>query len=290
MRIYRKNTFFEDESGFLIKKYNAQIRTYLHNHDFIEIVFVVTGSGNHIIDSTEFGMTGGMLFIVPSGVRHSLFFSGESEYYNIFITNKYAKKIKLLSPPFPQGSLYELVNDQSRQINPVYLSNTDLNTVSELITLIFTEWNTKREFYTEVIAAALKTLSCLLCRNIQEKNSHLTKEHSADILPRLIDYVNIHYNEKITLKSIAAVYHYNPAYLGRLFSKTYGITLNEYLYRKKLEKAKELLISTDCSIADIASSVGFPNTSSFYNRFKTLFSLTPKEYRQRNTAADRKHR
>lgn len=281
MRIYRKNNFFDDKNGFLIKKYNAQVCTFLHSHDFIEIIFVIKGKGIHTIDNVEYIISDGSIFCVQIGQKHSLVFSDKAEYYNIFCTNRYAKKIKLLSDNQAQQSFGDIVSADPQRFNPIYISAKSLNEMIILFETIFNEWNSKHAYYKEIINSQMKTMLLLCLRIASEGNRSDENGHSSNVLPRIIDYINLHYNEKLSLQEIAQLYHYNPAYLGRLFKKIYGITVNEFCFTKRLEKAKELLASTEYNIYDISLSVGFSNTTLFYNQFRKHFGCSPKEFRKK---------
>ncbi len=279
MFIYRKNSFFDNQNAFLIKKYNANIRTYLHKHDFIEMIFVVSGNGTHIIDGNKYTVTGGSVFFILSGQSHSLTFSDDAEYYNIFCTNNYARKTKLFSGSQTKKSIYDYLTDPSDNLNPIYFDTASFSHVESLLKDILTEWTMKRVFFNETIESYLKTLLLLCLRTSLEYNSKTGSIHSQNVLPHLIDYINMHYNEKISLQSIAKEYHYNAAYFGRLFKKKYTMTLNEYLSKIRIENAKDYLSSTDYSIGEISSLVGFSNTTYFYNNFKKIIGCSPKEYR-----------
>jgi AraC-like DNA-binding protein len=101
------------------------------------------------------------------------------------------------------------------------------------------------------------------------------------VLPRVADYINLHYRENLRIEEIAAAYNYNPVYFGRLFQKYYGQSLKNYVIDLRLTCAAELLETTDYTVEEVALQSGFGNKLQFYNKFKERFGDTPKEYKTR---------
>ncbi len=87
------------------------------------------------------------------------------------------------------------------------------------------------------------------------------------------------YNRHITLSEIAEEIGLSDNYLSALFKKTVGISFSEFLNHVRVEESKQLLISTDYSLAEIAVAVGFPDQSYFSKVFKSVTGLTPGSFR-----------
>ncbi|MEC0168560.1 response regulator transcription factor [Paenibacillus graminis] len=92
-------------------------------------------------------------------------------------------------------------------------------------------------------------------------------------------YIDTHYRENISLKSIAAEFYMNAVYLGRLFRKTYGVYFNDYLLELRIQEAKKLLRQSDLRMYEIAGRVGFQNADYFVTQFEKLEQISPSEYR-----------
>lgn len=99
------------------------------------------------------------------------------------------------------------------------------------------------------------------------------------VIKQVLCYVNDHYNEELSLKTLANKYNINTSYLGQIFSKEVGCSFSDYLNRIKNEKAKELLLNTNMKINDIAKIVGYIDTSYFYRKFKKYFGVCPSTLR-----------
>lgn len=90
------------------------------------------------------------------------------------------------------------------------------------------------------------------------------------------------FNDNLTLETLADMCHGSPYHLHRTFKRIKGITPVEFTQAMRMNKAMEYLVHSDKSIADVASSVGMPNTSYFITLFKKRIGHTPNDYRQLN--------
>ena len=106
------------------------------------------------------------------------------------------------------------------------------------------------------------------------------REQSIKQVIALKDYVDRHYDKNITLTQLAHEFYCNPVYLGQMFNKTFGVHFQEYLKKVRIEKAKELLSTTNLSMQQIAYEVGYENYSVFKNYFTALTNSSPKGYRE----------
>ena len=124
--------------------------------------------------------------------------------------------------------------------------------------------------------------------NAAMQQDYLTRVHrcrmssgvSAQIL-RCCDYIELHLSEKLTLPRLSEWTGYSDTYLSKKFREETGQTISEYIAASRIERAKDLLISTDRSIREICESVGWPGQSRFGACFKKATGMTPGEYRMR---------
>lgn len=105
------------------------------------------------------------------------------------------------------------------------------------------------------------------------------KSRNVPLELRLSSYIQAHYMENITLKSLSETFYVNTAYLGQLFKKNNGIYLKDYLNSIRVQKAAELLESTSLKIYQVAESVGFQSTDSLISAFSKELGITPQKYR-----------
>ena len=97
------------------------------------------------------------------------------------------------------------------------------------------------------------------------------------------EYINSHINEKISISELASKAGYSEYYFSRKFKNEMGCSVNEYVTREKIERAKVLLESTNTSILDISLELSFNSRSYFSDTFQRIVGMSPGEYRKRNS-------
>lgn len=113
--------------------------------------------------------------------------------------------------------------------------------------------------------------------SIQIKGKALDSGHVIRIVKA---YVRDHLSDEITLKKISDLLHFNCAYLGQKFKLEEKISFNDYMLQQRMEKAKQLLLSTDLRIYEIALEVGYKDIDWFYKKFKAYAGSSPNAYRR----------
>ena len=97
---------------------------------------------------------------------------------------------------------------------------------------------------------------------------------------KIIDYINNHFREKITLEVLQEVTGYNKSYISQIIKQDLGINYYEYLTRVRMREAIYSLTSTKERISDISFNNGFSDVKSFNTAFKERFGKSPSEYRK----------
>jgi len=98
----------------------------------------------------------------------------------------------------------------------------------------------------------------------------------------IMKYIRENYADKqLSIESIARHSYLSQTYLCYFFKKTTGKTLNEYITEVRIEKAKELLKTTNLKLYEIAANVGFADKNYFSTLFKKTVGITPSAYRER---------
>ena len=99
-------------------------------------------------------------------------------------------------------------------------------------------------------------------------------------LSRITEWINTHYAKQISLNTVAYEFNYTKEYLARYFKKHMGMSMQEYINKIKISKAREMLIQSDKNIKEIASELGFSDDKYFHRLFKQYEKITPREYRR----------
>lgn len=107
------------------------------------------------------------------------------------------------------------------------------------------------------------------------------KDNYSRAVLRAMDYVDQHLHDHITLKETANYTGVTPAYLSSLFARQTGITLSEYIRKRRIEAAGILLQYYDYSVAEISEYLAFSSPSHFIRVFRKETGMTPGMYRKR---------
>jgi transcriptional regulator GlxA family with amidase domain len=103
--------------------------------------------------------------------------------------------------------------------------------------------------------------------------------YHADI-KNAIDFIDQHYVQTLKLEEIARQANLSSFHFARLFKQVTGFSVMEYVFKLRLTKAKQMLITTVLPIGDIAQKVGYDDQSYFGKLFKRIERMTPTEFRE----------
>lgn len=113
---------------------------------------------------------------------------------------------------------------------------------------------------------------CLLVQNYSMKGYPET-------MGQILNYIDFHLAEPLSLKELAERFSINPSYLSRLFKKELGKTMTDYINEQRVEKSLMYLTVTGLQIQEVAARVGIVDENYFSRIFKKMKHITPKEYR-----------
>ena len=100
------------------------------------------------------------------------------------------------------------------------------------------------------------------------------------ILDDVLFYIDHNFQDNIKLDTIAPLFGYNSAYLGKIFSKTVGENFNSYVDHKRIELSKQLLLENKLKVYEIADQVGYKNVDYFHKKFRKYVGASPAEFRK----------
>lgn len=123
-------------------------------------------------------------------------------------------------------------------------------------------------------------LMVVLPHRNMSNSDQLSAHNKAMRIRRIVDYIDSHHEEKITLADIAEKEDLSVTYLSHFFRDNIHMSFQEYLTKIRCEKARRLLLTTDLSYIDISISCGFSDPKYFKTGFIKQFGCSPKEYRQ----------
>jgi two-component system response regulator YesN len=97
-----------------------------------------------------------------------------------------------------------------------------------------------------------------------------------------VEFIEANYDHQLSLADVASSVHLSVSRLAHLFKEQMGITVIDMLTNVRIDKAKELLLSTEKNCTEICFAVGYNNQSYFTRTFKEMTGLTPRQFREQN--------
>lgn len=240
-----------------------------HSHYFSELFYVKSGAGALIIDDQKLPVAADDLVIVNPHTEHTEISIGPNPLSYIILG------IEGLHFLFPQKKDYYIYNCASS-------AQTNKPDILYFFNLLLNELTSKEDGYLDICSNALDILMVQIQRLT---NTTITGELSSPAdkdLAKVKRYIDSHYQDNITLESLANMIHLNKFYFSHSFSKFYGVSPINYLNNRRIQVCKELLLSSDHKISEIAEIVGFSSESYFSQNFKKNCGLSAREYRKAN--------
>lgn len=137
----------------------------------------------------------------------------------------------------------------------------------------------------------IRTTVSVVLHNFKNRLNEEVNDKEIEFIPfvlkEAVNYINENIDEKIDVKLLSSMTKYNHLHFIRIFNKYLGLTPYQYILKRKVGKAKELIMEDNNSLVDIAIDLGFLSYSNFSKIFKRETSYTPDQYRK---AFSTKHR
>ena len=121
-----------------------------------------------------------------------------------------------------------------------------------------------------------------ICGWFVERFSALSRAVRTSYSPRLsqiIQYIDQHYCDDLTLESLAAMFLIHKVYLAKVFKAETSLSVGEYIRNKRMERAQAMLAREDVRVGEVVDKLGFHNAQTFYNLFKRSVGMSPSEYK-----------
>lgn len=247
-------------------KYEGEWQSNLHTHHFTEIYYITKGLGEFQVEDKRFPVKENNIIIVNPHIEHTEFSSNESplEYVSLGI----------------EGMIFEFDKPYKDQNYGLYNCDSIKDRISPILQLLLFEAE-EEGINHETSCQNLAEMFVIHVMRMQNLSLHpsldtkMSKECGA-----AKRYIDSNYMENITLDLLAELTHMNKFYLVHSFTKYTGLSPINYLTQKRVQISMEYLASTDYSIAQIASSVGFSSQSYFSQVFRKALGMTPVQYRK----------
>ena len=286
--IQSKEKLVSEEEHFRCELTRFVYRPYFyhtHWHGFMELILIKKGYLQVTLWNTEHTLREGDLLIVMPGEPHSFKYGGEDilEYYIIQIDSIILQNVFLYSKEFSMIILYLFGYWPSRSFICNY-KETVKTRIPSLIYNIYSEFQKKEPGYSLAIQASLLEIFVWLLRR---RNLNVLKPEAGNYLiymkmQPVLDFLKDNYQKKITTCEMAKKMSMSTPHFCRIFKKLTGSSFNNYLRFLRTVEAIKLLVSTDMSIKNIASMVGYDDLNYFIRVFKEQIGMPPFQYRKKN--------
>ena len=123
-----------------------------------------------------------------------------------------------------------------------------------------------------------------LLRVLNLLSAHLQKsaqDNKRKVIQLVIEYIEQHYSEQVSLTDLAGVVYLNPTYLCKIFKLETGLTFTKYIMNYRIKKAIELMADMKLKIYEIAEMVGYGDVQYFTKIFKAIKGMSPTRYRDK---------
>jgi AraC-like DNA-binding protein/mannose-6-phosphate isomerase-like protein (cupin superfamily) len=265
---------------------NPNRKFVLHNHDYFELSYVLSGSATHFLadDGQERLGTGDVVLLSPH-VRHELRVEPGSCVVNLVILPDLLRR--MLSSAFAEagvvadylvGYFDALVNVSDRLL---WRAGAEADAVGALMEQLILELDARPPAYEAAASGYLTILFVLWARQYDAPRA---EPEQARLLAQVVGYIADNYNTA-TLTSTAMKFGYSPTRLSRLLQASTGKGFAKIIVEYKLRHARRMLGATDLPVSRIARNVGFSSASYLTRVFREQMGLTPGEYRS-NLAKD----
>ncbi|MBR5507111.1 MAG: AraC family transcriptional regulator, partial [Clostridia bacterium] len=253
-----------------------------HIHDFVELVYIIEGNSVQKIDGMEFKASKGDMLFINYNQVHSFEVENDLTYVDILLTPSFMSEellnVENIFEIFSISLFKEFVYTDSENIQLVHFDGADAIEIETIIKDMISEFGGKKTGYISILSGYMRVLFSKLLRRLKGNEEENVK-YMTNITPDVMEYIDKHCYEKITLSQIAQKCFYTPSYFSHAFKKYCGKSLSEYVKKKRITYALELLEHTDYTVSQISEMVGYNDKTFFYKIFREAVGKSPAEYR-----------
>lgn len=260
-------------------KFENDWHSTLHMHPFTEIFFITSGQGTFQIGDEIVSVKESDLILINPNCSHterSVSSSNPLEYIVFAINNLAIGTLpSKLTDDDTKDTLntYKILNFNKKKSEILYNLNTLIRELEE------------KNLNYELACKSILTLFLIQVMRNTSSDIFITENFEKINIEcmKIKNYIDSHYSENITLDFLSNLTYVNKFHLVHLFTKEMGISPINYLINKRIDESKNLLSTTNYSIRDISSIVGFSNSSYFSQMFKKITGISPKDFRSNNS-------
>lgn len=247
-----------------------------HFHSAVEVVIPLAGSVLVKSGEDEYRVGENEVIMIPAGCSHELHMGPDSErelvlyeMNGVFTMKEFSAFRQMLANPMHltmEHPCREQVRTIFMEIISIHRSGTLLRNMRNYAQLLKIYAILGEHYLTTSATAA-------------EMNSLQRQLSGEDAFNRALDHLNKTYMDDVTLDSLAAYAGFSRYTLSRMFRQHTGLTFTQYLSKRRVDMAMELLSSTRIPVTQVALQCGFNSIATFNRVFREVKGCTPTQYR-----------
>ena len=267
-----------DDRQITIRPHTRFIHFPAHTHDYVEAVYMCSGSTTHIVNGKKLRLEEGELLLLGQGATQEILPAAEDDIAVNFIILPifFERTLEMIGAEdtpiknFLIRSLFDKENSGYLHFRVAGVLPVQ-NLIENLLWTLMHDLPNKRKINQTTMGLLFMQLI-----NHTDRLAHESREDEA--IMGALRYIEENYRDG-SLGEAARLLHYDFFWLSREISRRTGMTYTEHLQEKRLSQAAFLLKNTNLSVEEIAIAVGYENKSYFHRIFTKRFGTTPKKYR-----------
>ncbi len=257
-----------------------------HIHDFIELVYVISGNAIHEMSGNRYEIKSGDVFVIEPQIAHSYFGDGHEKslvfnvLFNLELLGPEMRALQRLPAFIDFFYLAPFLRKDAGFIPYLHLEPLQMVQLEANLEAIFREYGEKSDGYQLVIKTRLLECLVLLSRFHHENEGRLSIEtEDGARIQAIARFIEQHYDQPVTLSDLSRACGMSISSFTAKFKSVTGMTLLDYKHTVQIRKACALLENKQKKVLDVAHEVGFCDISFFNKLFKKYMGITPREFR-----------
>ncbi len=250
----------------------------LHRHSYYEIYLPLEGDIYLDIDGVVLPLTKTDVVVVPAGQKHRIVNVNPDLPYRRFIFWLNPSFMEKYEKIFPEIDFLPRYLKETNRFS-FHFSNSDISLIHTKFLRCLEEIHSHRFAEEGMLALGVFDLLLTLSRLAYETVNPSILNESDDLFQNIISYIEQNLEDNLSLDELANHFFVSKYYISHFFKETVGISIHQYILKKRLEKAKSLMIS-GASIKEAFKESGFSDYSSFFRAFRKEYHLSPKEFQK----------
>lgn len=284
---YHKNSpgNFEQvpDAHFFIKRVSNQNPTqeFLHHyHDCYELYYLYSGERYYFIQDKTYHVTGGSFVLISPNEIHRTGNLGSFGYDRMLIHFS----TELLEEYLAVDPTVHPYENLEQEIHLITLEPQEQHFVEALLHTMEQEYLANHQKENGYIKLTLLQLLLFLnrCKPARQDAALTEINNTQKLMFEILGYINNHYFEPLTLKTMSEKYFLSTCYFSRTFKEATGFHFVEYLNNVRVKEAKKLLLDSGLTVNEIATATGFHSNTHFGRVFKQIAGCSPSSYNKEN--------